>query len=96
MVCIHLNPGLCCLDTPLLPNNHVSCVVCHLCTAADSEAQGDIMSHTKDALHHTPSVYDGSTLCGRELARWVTPFRRRVGHWITDVTHLRGLITSER
>eukprot|EP00877_Chromochloris_zofingiensis_P003300 jgi/Chrzof1/12971/Cz07g14140.t1 len=62
----------------------------------DSEAQGDIMSHTKDALHHTPSVYDGSTLCGRELARWVTPFRRRVGHWITDVTHLRGLITSER
>jgi hypothetical protein len=29
-----------------------------------------------------------------ELARWITPFRRNVGRWLTDVTPLAGLIWS--
>lgn len=27
-----------------------------------------------------------------ELGRWATPFRRRVGRWLTDVTPLIGLL----
>ncbi|GAB4819720.1 hypothetical protein N2152v2_006766 [Parachlorella kessleri] len=34
--------------------------------------------------------------CGRELARWMTPFRRRIGRWVTDVTHSRALLASPR
>jgi hypothetical protein len=30
--------------------------------------------------------------CGRELLRVVTPFRRRGGRWLVDVTRLRGLL----
>ncbi|XP_065837968.1 uncharacterized protein [Oscarella lobularis] len=26
--------------------------------------------------------------CGQELGRWITPFRRRIGRWLTDVTPL--------
>ncbi|KAK9821321.1 hypothetical protein WJX81_001912 [Elliptochloris bilobata] len=32
--------------------------------------------------------------CGRELGRWITPFRRRVGRWLTDVTPLRPLLNG--
>ncbi|GIL83510.1 hypothetical protein Vretifemale_12023 [Volvox reticuliferus] len=32
--------------------------------------------------------------CGLELGRWATPFRRRVGRWLTDVTSLMGLLGS--
>lgn len=38
----------------------------------------------------------GDRRCGQELGRWVTPFRRRVGRWLTDVTPLRGLLGGER
>ncbi|KXZ53253.1 hypothetical protein GPECTOR_7g1147 [Gonium pectorale] len=30
----------------------------------------------------------GEQRCGLELGRWATPFRRRVGRWLTDVTPL--------
>eukprot|EP01118_Nematostelium_gracile_P005349 TRINITY_DN1685_c0_g1_i4.p1 TRINITY_DN1685_c0_g1~~TRINITY_DN1685_c0_g1_i4.p1 ORF type:complete len:506 (+),score=71.59 TRINITY_DN1685_c0_g1_i4:412-1929(+) len=33
--------------------------------------------------------------CWNELGRWVTPFRRQVGHWLTDVTPLTPLLTSD-
>jgi hypothetical protein len=33
--------------------------------------------------------------CGFELGRWATPFRRRGGAWLTDVTPLRGLLVSD-
>ena len=32
--------------------------------------------------------------CGDELGRWITPFRRRIGHWITDVSSLAPLLFS--
>ncbi|GBF96631.1 hypothetical protein Rsub_09377 [Raphidocelis subcapitata] len=32
--------------------------------------------------------------CGFELGRWATPFRRRGGEWLTEVTALRGLLAS--
>eukprot|EP00887_Chlorella_sp_A99_P003150 scaffold9.g3150.t1 len=34
--------------------------------------------------------------CGRELGRWITPFRRRVGRWLTDVTPLAPLLLPGR
>ncbi|KAK9904881.1 hypothetical protein WJX75_004755 [Coccomyxa subellipsoidea] len=34
--------------------------------------------------------------CGRELGRWITPFRRRVGRWLTDVTPLWPLLSSRQ
>ena len=34
----------------------------------------------------------GGNACGRELLRVVTPFRRRGGRWLVDVTALRGLL----
>lgn len=35
-------------------------------------------------------------ICGRELGRWMTPFRRRVGHWVTDASNYLPLLTSEQ
>ncbi|XP_065183905.1 uncharacterized protein LOC135814671 isoform X1 [Sycon ciliatum] len=32
--------------------------------------------------------------CDYELGRWITPFRRRIGHWLTDVTPLLPLLKS--
>ncbi|KAK9816886.1 hypothetical protein WJX72_006713 [[Myrmecia] bisecta] len=34
--------------------------------------------------------------CGRELGRWMTPFRRRIGRWLTDVTPLMPLLSSRQ
>lgn len=34
--------------------------------------------------------------CGQELGRWITPFRRRVGRWLTDVTLLSPLLSSRQ
>ncbi|XP_078454085.1 uncharacterized protein LOC144720862 [Lampetra planeri] len=33
-------------------------------------------------------------LCSTELGRWITPFRRRVGHWLTDVSPLLPLLDA--
>ncbi|PIK55529.1 hypothetical protein BSL78_07563 [Apostichopus japonicus] len=47
---------------------------------------------------HTVQLYvccdAESPLCGQELGRWITPFRRRIGRWLTDVTALLPLLTS--
>ncbi|GAB1609394.1 uncharacterized protein LOC115221110 [Argonauta hians] len=37
-----------------------------------------------------------SPLCDVELGRWITPFRRRIGIWITDVSPLLPLLTSRQ
>lgn len=42
----------------------------------------------------TPNERGSKVICGRELGRWATPFRRRSGRWVTDVSHLAPLITS--
>jgi len=34
--------------------------------------------------------------CWNEFGRWITPFRRRIGHWLTDVTPLVPLLTSSK
>ncbi|XP_071789142.1 uncharacterized protein [Asterias amurensis] len=47
---------------------------------------------------HTVQLYlccnETSQLCGMELGRWITPFRRRIGRWLTDVTPLLPGLTS--
>jgi Peptide-N-glycosidase F, C terminal/Peptide-N-glycosidase F, N terminal len=35
---------------------------------------------------------DTNPLCGLELGRWITSFRRRIGRWLTDVTHLLPML----
>lgn len=30
--------------------------------------------------------------CGQEIARWITPFKRGQGRWLTDITPLRSLL----
>eukprot|EP01119_Soliformovum_irregulare_P018565 TRINITY_DN5727_c0_g1_i1.p1 TRINITY_DN5727_c0_g1~~TRINITY_DN5727_c0_g1_i1.p1 ORF type:complete len:672 (+),score=139.25 TRINITY_DN5727_c0_g1_i1:1533-3548(+) len=37
----------------------------------------------------------GNEHCGSELGRWITPFRRRVGHWVTDISGLAPLLFSQ-
>ncbi|XP_014788143.1 uncharacterized protein LOC106882100 [Octopus bimaculoides] len=37
-----------------------------------------------------------SPLCNMELGRWITPFRRRIGIWVTDVSPLLPLLTSRQ
>lgn len=37
-----------------------------------------------------------SAQCGRELGRWITPFRRRIGRWLTDVTPLMPLLIGQQ
>lgn len=37
---------------------------------------------------------EGSPLCGQELGRWITPFKRRVGHWLTPVHSILPLLDS--
>lgn len=47
--------------------------------------------------HHTSNASQpGAPICGPELGRWITPFRRRIGRWLTDVSPLRPLLTSRR
>lgn len=44
----------------------------------------------------TSTITSNSTqkFCGQELGRWITPFARRVGRWLTDVTPLLPLFAS--
>uniref|UniRef100_UPI00358E1F49 uncharacterized protein n=1 Tax=Myxine glutinosa TaxID=7769 RepID=UPI00358E1F49 len=34
-------------------------------------------------------------LCGQELGRWITPFRRKIGHWLTTVSALLPLFDGD-
>eukprot|EP00062_Callorhinchus_milii_P018978 gi/632973083/ref/XP_007902977.1/ PREDICTED: uncharacterized protein LOC103185996 [Callorhinchus milii] len=47
---------------------------------------------------HTVQLYvcceQNSSYCNLELGRWITPFRRRVGHWLTDVSPLLPLLNQ--
>uniref|UniRef100_A0A8C4QFQ0 Si:dkey-256h2.1 n=1 Tax=Eptatretus burgeri TaxID=7764 RepID=A0A8C4QFQ0_EPTBU len=35
-------------------------------------------------------------LCGQELGRWITPFRRQIGHWLTTVSALLPLFDGDK
>ncbi|XP_032239840.1 uncharacterized protein LOC116619295 [Nematostella vectensis] len=37
-----------------------------------------------------------STLCGEELGRWITPYRRTIGRWLTPITPLLPLFAESR
>lgn len=37
-----------------------------------------------------------SPLCGMELGRWISPFRRRIGSWLTDVSPLLPLLSTRQ
>ncbi|XP_032898127.1 uncharacterized protein LOC116986660 [Amblyraja radiata] len=39
---------------------------------------------------------ENSSLCNAELGRWITPFRRRIGHWLTDVSPLLPMLNARK
>ncbi|XP_051872729.1 uncharacterized protein si:dkey-256h2.1 [Pristis pectinata] len=39
---------------------------------------------------------ENSSYCNLELGRWITPFRRRIGHWLTDVSPLLPLLNAAK
>ncbi|XP_072109517.1 uncharacterized protein [Mobula birostris] len=39
---------------------------------------------------------ENSSYCDLELGRWITPFRRRIGHWLTDVSPLLPLFNGAK
>ena len=44
---------------------------------------------------HTPQLYvccEGAPLCDVEIGRWITSFRRGIGHWLTDISPLLPLL----
>ncbi|GCC23001.1 hypothetical protein chiPu_0001392 [Chiloscyllium punctatum] len=49
---------------------------------------------------HTVQLYvccmHSSSFCNLELGRWITPFRRRIGRWLTDVSPLLPLINTKQ
>lgn len=60
------------------------------CEASSNLADGDSLGNR----NRSKAVYSSSSRCGRELGRWITPFRRRIGRWLTDVTPLLPLLTG--
>jgi hypothetical protein len=44
----------------------------------------------------SPEKYEngesGNNKCGPEVGRWMTPFRRQVGHWLTDASLMKGAL----
>lgn len=38
---------------------------------------------------------EGTPLCGAELGRWISPFRRGIGRWLTDITPLFPLLAGQ-
>lgn len=36
------------------------------------------------------------SVCAEELGRWITPFRRGTGHWLTDLSPMRLLLSSSK
>ena len=46
------------------------------------------------AESETPALAEPGGYVG-ELARWITPFRRRIGHWLTPATTLMPYLTEE-
>ena len=43
---------------------------------------------------HVPQLFmccDGASLCNVEIGRWITAFRRGIGHWLTDISPLLPL-----
>ncbi|GAU88643.1 hypothetical protein RvY_01302-2 [Ramazzottius varieornatus] len=48
---------------------------------------------------HTVHLFvccDDSPMCGMELGRWISPYRRHVGRWLTDASHLIPLLSHKR
>ncbi|XP_041041035.1 uncharacterized protein si:dkey-256h2.1 [Carcharodon carcharias] len=49
---------------------------------------------------HTVQLYvccmQNSSYCNLELGRWITPFRRRIGRWLTDVSPLLPLLNAKQ
>lgn len=59
--------------------------------ANPAAAQGDDDDDAEDN-DDDANTNSSNNACGRELLRVVTPFRRRGGRWLVDVTRLRGLL----
>ncbi|KXJ29739.1 uncharacterized protein LOC110241053 [Exaiptasia diaphana] len=52
--------------------------------------------HWDHVVRLTVCCNNDSVLCDEEIGRWITPYRRNIGHWLTKITPLLPLFTSER
>lgn len=57
---------------------------------------GGAGSSTNGSGRGGPAGSGSGAACGFELGRWVTPFRRGSGEWLTDVTPLLPLLPTNR
>eukprot|EP00730_Choanoeca_flexa_P007592 TRINITY_DN12354_c0_g2_i4.p1 TRINITY_DN12354_c0_g2~~TRINITY_DN12354_c0_g2_i4.p1 ORF type:complete len:626 (+),score=124.04 TRINITY_DN12354_c0_g2_i4:185-2062(+) len=55
-------------------------------------ATWDRTVHLYGCCHSDPSPSDDG--CSVELGRWISPFRRRVGRWLTDISTLKPLLND--
>lgn len=60
--------------------------------SADSGGASSGGASSSTASSSSAAGNSNQTVCGAELGRWITPFRRRVGRWLTDVSELRPLL----
>lgn len=48
---------------------------------------------------HVPQLFlccEGASLCDIEIGRWITAFRRGIGHWLTDISPLLPLFSPSQ
>jgi len=48
---------------------------------------------------HVPQLFmccEGAPLCNVEVGRWITAFRRRIGHWLTNISPLLPLFAPSQ
>ena len=48
---------------------------------------------------HVPQLFmccEGADLCNVEIGRWITAFRRGIGHWLTDISSLMPLFAPSQ
>ena len=48
---------------------------------------------------HVPQLFiccEGASLCNVEIGRWITAFRRGIGHWLTDISPLLPLFAPSQ
>jgi len=57
-------------------------------------SRDDTCAHWDHVIQLYVCCNASNELCGLELGRWITPFRRRIGHWLTPVKPLIPLLQS--
>lgn len=92
---MHGKPGV--VANVTLPNNLTSYQTLELDMALSCpgtvDAQCPIWDHTVQLFVCCDGTR-GTPLCNQELGRWISPFRRRIGRWLTPVPSYLPLLAG--